>query len=420
MARFLVAIALTLTAVVCLAAAKERAWQNGRLLDNRDTHYFTATEISNGATKDGVKDQYGGIDYSTNSSGASITVFENFMFDSPDAVYLVQIARLRSAKPIRVSPIVPVKLAVENKKFWFVDQEGTEYQAAVLKMVQKQPTQVALVDPTRTPAPVQAEPKPAPVVVAKAPEPAPAPAAKPAPVVKEVVKPAPAPKPEPVVIARQVQRPDPTVARPTISPTQTPPPVAVVAPPKAEPKPDPAPAPVAAVKAEPKPQVAAPKPAPAPKPAAAPKEETPVVTRADAAAKPVKDRAWQSGQLLSTVSNSYFVNINYTTDSDGATWTMVQGNDGRFTLVTQTRTPPSAYTYDNYVIESQFCAYLVQRLRVRTAPVARFPGTTALRFAVEKNKVYVLDEEGKEYETRIIKLVQRDAIDTHTHVAVGR
>ncbi len=182
MARLLVAIALT--TVVCFAAPKERAWQNGRVLDNRDTHYFTATEISNGASKDGVKDQYGGIDYSTNSSGASITVFENFMFESPDAVYLVQVARLRSARPIRVSAIVPVKLAVENKKLWFVDQEGAEYQAAVLKMVQKQPTQVVLVDPAKAPAPAQAEPKPAPVVVAvKAPEPAPA-AVKPAPVVK--------------------------------------------------------------------------------------------------------------------------------------------------------------------------------------------------------------------------------------------
>ncbi len=108
--------------------------------------------------------------------------------------------------------------------------------------------------------------------------------------------------------------------------------------------------------------------------------------------------------------------MNYTTDSDGATWTMVQGNDGRFTLVSQTKTPPGAYTYDNYVIESQFCAYLVQRWRARNTPVARFPGTTTLRFAVEKNKLYVLDEEAKEYETRIIKLVQRDAIDTHTHV----
>ena len=86
----------------------------------------------------------------------------------------------------------------------------------------------------------------------------------------------------------------------------------------------------------------------------------------------------------------------------------------------QNRAYPSAYTYDNYVIESQFCAYLVQRWRARTAPVARFPGATALRFAVEKSKLYVLDEDGKEYETRIIRLIQRDAIDTHTHVAVGR
>jgi hypothetical protein len=233
--------------------------------------------------------------------------------------------------------------------------------------------------------------------------------------VKPAPAPTPAPKPEPVVVARQVQKPDTPFARPT--------PVATVAP---QPKPEPKPA----AKPEPKPESVAPaikpepvvkaepKPQPAPKPAPAPKEEAPAAApvRADAAPHPVKDRAWQSGQLLSTVANSYFVNVNYTTDSDGATWTMVQGNDGRLTLVSQTKVPPSSFTYDNYVIESQFCAYLVQRSRVKTAPIARFPGTTALRFAVEKNKLYVLDEEGREYETRIVKLVQRDAIDTHQHI----
>ncbi|HEY4360886.1 MAG TPA: hypothetical protein VGN17_07955 [Bryobacteraceae bacterium] len=384
MAKFLVAIALT--AVICAAAPKERAWQNGQLLDNRDTHYFTAAEIADGATKDGYKNQYGDIEYSTNTTGAIATVYQNFMFDSADGVYLVQVGRLRTSRPIRVSLIVPVKIAVEKNKLYFVDQEGVEYPAAILKQIPKHPLQLAQQAPAKTPAPAPT------VVVVKAPDPAPAAVKPAAPVAKAPVKPTPAPavapKPEPVVVAKQVQPPVPAVVRQA-------------------PRPEPKPEPVA--KADPKPQ-------PAPK-AAIP---APPAVRADATKTPVKDRAWQSGQLLSTVSNSYFVNVNYTTDTDAGTWTMVQGNDGRYTLVSQTRPTANNFTYDNYVIESQFCAYLVQRWRGRTAPMAKFPGTTPLRFAVEKNKLYILDENGKEYETSIVKLVQRDAIDTHTHVAVER
>ena len=413
MAKFLVVFALT--AVACMAAPKERTWQNGRLLDNRDTHYFTAAEIADGATKDGYKDQYGDIAFSTSSSGQLATVYQNFMFETPDGVYLAQVGRLRTARPIRVSLTVPIKIAVEKNKLYFVDQENAEYQASILKQVLKHPVQVAQQDPAKTPAPAptpaQSEAKPAPVTIAKAPDPAPAPVAvKPVPVAKENPKPAaapvpaPTPKAEPVVVARQVQPPAAAIVRPAPAPTPT------VAPaPRPEPKAEPKAEPVAA---KPDPKPAALKPTP--------KVETPAASptiRADATPHPLKDRAWQSGQLLSTVANSYFVNVNFTTDTEAGTWTMVQGNDGRYTLVSQTRPTPNNFTYDNYVIESQFCAYLVQRWRSRSTPMAKFPGTTPLRFAVEKNKMYVLDDAGKEYETMIVKLVQRDAIDTHAHVA---
>jgi hypothetical protein len=403
MARFLVAIALT--AVACLAASKDRAWQNGRLVDNRDTRYFSTAEINSGVSKDGVKDQYGGIDYSTNSTGAIATVYQNFMFESADGVYLVQVARLRTARQIRVSAISPVKLAVEKSKLWFVDQEGTEYEAHILKQVLKQPTQVAVQqEAPKAPVAAQPEAKPAPVAAVKPADPKPAPA----PVVVKTepapVKPAPAPvvQPAPVVIAKAVPKPDPVVARPAPAPAPAPapPPAAAVVP---------KPAPVVAVKAEPKPQPVAPKPAPKEEPVAPAHVEV-------AGSHTVKDRAWQSGQLLSTISNQYFVNVNYTTETDGATWNMVQGDDGRVTLVSQAKSYASNSTFDNYVIESQFCAYLVQRWRPKSAPMVRFPGSKPLRFAVEKSKLFVLDDDGKEYETKVVRLVQRDAVDTHTHV----
>jgi hypothetical protein len=333
------------------------------------------------------------MDYSVNTPGTNLAaVYDTFMFESPDAAYLAQVARLRSSRPAHLSPISPVKLAVDKNKLWFVDQDGVEFEAKILKQVQKQGTQPAPVSQVAQQAapnpPVPPQPAPKPTVVA-------------------AVKPAPAPKPEPVAVAK-VQKPE---AAPKPEPAPKP---AAAAAPKAEPV-------TVAKLQKPDPVVARPAPAPAPvatpKPKPEPKPEPKTEPTADAAApRPIKDRAWQSGQLLSTVSNQYFVNVSYTTESEGSTWNMSQGSDGRLTLVSLPKTYATNSTYDNYVIESQFCAYLVQRWRPKTAPMVRFPGTTPLKFAVDKNKVYVLDEDGKEYETRIVKLVQRDAIDTHTRI----
>ena len=329
MARFLVAIALT--AVTCLAAPKERAWQNGRLLSNYDTRFFSRADIVK-TGNNSAKDQYGTFDYSVNTPGANASaVYETYMFEVADAAYLAQVAHLKTARPIHLSQISPVKLAVEKNKLWFVDQDGAEYQADILKQVKKQVVaQVAPQDVPKAPVAAQPEPQPAAVAVAvKIPEPAPAPA--------PAVKPAPAPKPEPVVVAK-VQKPEPVAARPA------PPPPAPVAKPKPEPKPQPVV------------EAAAPRP------------------------------------------------------------NMVQGSDGRFSLASEPKSYASNSTFDNYVIESQFCAYLVQRWRPKTSPMARFPGTTALKFAVDKSKLFVLDEDGKEYETKIVKLVQREAVDTQTRI----
>jgi hypothetical protein len=404
-------VAILLTAVTCLAASKERAWQNGRLLSSHDTRFFSAAEINNSGVKD-AKEQYGNIDYSVNTPGTSMSaVYDNFMFESAEGAYLVQVARLRSSRPIRLSPIIPVKLAVEKNKLWFVDEDGAEREARILKQVQKQGAQpgtvVAQQEAPKTPVAAQPEVKPAevkpvevkPAAVAavKPPEPKPEPVA---------VKPTPAPKPEPVVVARQVQKPAPVVPVPAPAPA-----------PAATPKPEPKPEPVVVAKQVQKPAPVAPAPAPAPAPVTRPKPEPKPEPVVDAAApRNVKDRAWQSGQLLSTMSNQYFVNVSYTTETDGSTWNMAQGSDGRMTLVGQPKAYASNSIYDNYVIESQFCAYLVQRWRPKASPMVRLPGTTPLKFAVDKSKLYVLDEDGKEYETKIVKLVQREAVDTHTRI----
>ena len=214
----------------------------------------------------------------------------------------------------------------------------------------------------------------------QAPTPAPAPA------------PTPAPKQEPAVVAKQE-------VPPVVKPAPAPEPVAV--------KPAPVQEPLVAAKAEVKETPAVVKPAPQ---AAAVSASSPANTSANSAANASKDRPWQSGQLLSTASNRFFANVAYTTETDASTWTFALGSDSKFTAFIHAAAPTgSSSIFDNYVIESEFCGYLVQRSRPRTVPPARFPGTKPLKFAVEKTKIWIIDDEGKEYEAKIVKQIQKDA-----------
>ena len=146
--------------------------------------------------------------------------------------------------------------------------------------------------------------------------------------------------------------------------------------------------------------------------APAPKAQQPQAASVskDQANSGLKDRPWQRGQLLSTASNAFFANVAYTTDTEASSWTFVQGADGKATVFIRAGSPTGgSYIYDNYVIESEFCGYLVQRSRLKTVPPVRFDGTKPLKFAIEKSKIWIADDEGKEYEAKIVKQIQKDA-----------
>jgi hypothetical protein len=348
-------VIIALTAAIGFAAPKQRAWEDGRLLDNRDNPYFNGKEAD---AIDGTKP----IMYATNeqytvtqNSGSS-TVYDHYVIEGRSAGYLVEFAHLKSYPGAHLTVRKPLKFAVEKSKLWFLDERGQEYDTQIIKTVPR--AGAALVTQVQTPAP---GPAPAP----PAPTPKPAPKQEPA-VAKEeapgAVKPppAPAPAPEPVVVAKAEVKETPVVKQPQ----------------KQEPPVKPAPPPVAA---------------------------------ASAAASTAKDRPWQGGQLLSTASNRFFANIAYVTETDASTWSFVLGSDGKFTaFIHAAATGASSYVYDNYVIETEFCGYLVQRTRPKNVPPARFPGTRPLKFAIEKTKIWIIDEEGKEYEAKIVKQIQKD------------
>jgi hypothetical protein len=397
---------IALSTAICLAAPKERAWQDARLLDTRDNPYFNPKDFGSAGPGLTQSQAYSEYTVSQNSSTSKV-VYDHYVIEGRTSAYLVEMGRLKDYPAAHVILRKGLKFAAEKSKLWFIDEDGKEVETKILKEVAR--PGAAMISKVETPAPA---PAPAPT-----PAPAPPPMVQPAAVTPPVTAsaPAPTPKPAPPVVEARVQAPEPPPAsQPVSQPVQqaalvaTPQVVAAQEPP-AEVKPLPM---QESLVATTKPEIKAPpvvvkdpvvvkekKPEP-PKPE--PKESK------DQTASNSKDRPWQRGQLLSTASNPFFANVPYTTDSEASGWTFVQGADGKATVFMRAGASSSSYIYDNYVIDSDFCTYLIQRPRLKTVPPARFPGTKPLKFAIEKNKIWLTDEEGKEYEAKIVKTLQKD------------
>ncbi len=281
---------VALSAAICLAAPKERAWQDARLLDTRDNPYFNPKDF--GSMGPGLTQSQAYSEYTVSqNSNTSKVVYDHYVIEGRASAYLVEMGRLKDYPAAHVVLRKGLKFAVEKSKLWFIDEDGKEVETKVLKEVAR--PGAAMISKVETPAP-------APVAVAPV---------EPAPVA--------APKPAPPVVEVRVQAPEPPSAQP-------------VAPPVAQPAPAPEPAP--AVKPVPMQEslVATTKPEMTVPPAVVkevkepkkpePQKPEPKESK-DQTASNSKDRPWQRGQLLSTASNPFFANVPYTTDSEASGWT---------------------------------------------------------------------------------------------------
>ena len=117
-----------------------------------------------------------------------------------------------------------------------------------------------------------------------------------------------------------------------------------------------------------------------------------------------KDRMWQTGKVLDTEKNSYFAGLYGTGDQTGSV--SVSGNKGTYSGSSTTTTTAKYRVYQNYVIESEKYVFLTeQRLRWIWSKPARLIVNGPVKFAVEKDKLYIIDEDGKEVETKIVKQI---------------
>jgi hypothetical protein len=77
-------------------------------------------------------------------------------------------------------------------------------------------------------------------------------------------------------------------------------------------------------------------------------------------------------------------------------------------MFTDAQTAQTNTVYDRYVVESGDAAYLVERGRFKSSKPSLLRPYLSIKFAIDKKKIWLLDEEGKELETTILKQIEKN------------
>jgi hypothetical protein len=119
-----------------------------------------------------------------------------------------------------------------------------------------------------------------------------------------------------------------------------------------------------------------------------------------------KKRDWQTGKVLDSQRSSYFAGTVGNTNTTGT----AQANGGYGTYRGNSNTTQTAVyrVYETFLIEGETMAYLAQeRLKWKWSKPANVTINAPVKFAIEKRKLFVIDEDGKEHEMEIVKKVLR-------------
>lgn len=119
-----------------------------------------------------------------------------------------------------------------------------------------------------------------------------------------------------------------------------------------------------------------------------------------------KKRDWQMGRVLDSQRNRYFAGTVGSANTTGTAQT--SGDYGTYQGNTSSSQMAVYRVYQTFLIEGETHAYLAQeRLRWKWSKAANLSVNGPAKFAVEKRKLFVIDEDGKEHEMEIVKKVLR-------------
>ncbi len=121
-----------------------------------------------------------------------------------------------------------------------------------------------------------------------------------------------------------------------------------------------------------------------------------------------KKRDWQQGKLLDSERESVYLGSTTTSSGGGS-------RSGGYSLPNYGGTVNSSSSAEYgvrvaYVIETEKYVYVANRLmKRRRSKEPRLIVNAPVTFAVEKQKVFVKDEDGREFEAQLVKQVLRQA-----------
>src|SRR5258708_7190583 len=115
-----------------------------------------------------------------------------------------------------------------------------------------------------------------------------------------------------------------------------------------------------------------------------------------------KTRDWQTGKVLDSERSRYFAGTVGSANTTGTAQT--NGSNGTYQGSTTSSQTAVYRVYETFLIEGETYAYLAQeRLRWKWSKPANLTVNGPVKFALEKRKLFVIDEEGKENEMEIVK-----------------
>ena len=117
-----------------------------------------------------------------------------------------------------------------------------------------------------------------------------------------------------------------------------------------------------------------------------------------------KERDWQAAKLLDPDRTHYFEHENLNPEQSRPGVDTSVATSAGYTA-SQNPGTPVASVHDYYIVQTQDQVYLAERIRLKSSQKAKLLVTRPVKFAVEKNKLFLMNENGEEYQTKIVKQV---------------
>jgi hypothetical protein len=141
MRRWLVLLMFAAVAANVAYATKNPVWLDGKVLDTERNRYFAGT-ISNSSESGSIYANGNSGSYQGTTSGSNVAVYRvyaNYVIDGGDKVYLLE-ERLhfRWSKAANLTVNGPIKYYVDGRKMHFLDDQGKERTAEIIKKTLKQ------------------------------------------------------------------------------------------------------------------------------------------------------------------------------------------------------------------------------------------------------------------------------------------